>query len=130
MSGRHKAVVAAVLAIGVAADVVAVVTRPTDAAVHASSLDQVVAQARTAFGDGNIVGARVHGSRLDVALAVRPSTNGAALLKSQFEAQLPAATVAEWMRSYGEEPVRTVGYRNLRGDRIGFGRGLAAAAPR
>jgi hypothetical protein len=129
MSGGRRAVFAAVLAIGAAAVVVAAVTRPTDAAAHASSLDQLVAQAQTAFGDGHIAGAEVHGSRLDVVLAVRPSTNGAALLKSQFEAQLLAATVADWMRSNGEEPFRTVGYRNLRGDRIGFGRGLEAAVP-
>jgi hypothetical protein len=128
MRGGNRAVLAAVLAIGVAAIIVAVLTRPVDQAQHANSLDQVVAQVQKGFGDGRIAGAREHGSTLDVVLA-RGSSGGAALMKTRFETQVLAAAVAEWMRSERRRPVTTVDYRDRGGDRIGLGEGLVNDVP-
>ena len=92
--------------------VAAVLTRTND---RAGKLDAVVSQVRTGFGDNRIVRARVDGSSLHVVVSAH-SPGGFALLKGAFEARVLAAAVADWMRSYGEEPITAVRYADPRGD--------------
>jgi hypothetical protein len=110
---RRGAVAAALLAAAAVGIVAAVSTGSSDPAARASSLDQVVSQVRTSFGDDHIASARADGSTLGVVLAF-PGSSSPALMKSEFEAQVLAAAVAYWMRSYGEEPITTVRYRDRR----------------
>jgi hypothetical protein len=111
----RRAVLVALGAIAAAGIVAAVLTRTNDSAARASSLDGVVSQVRTSFGDNRIVRAKVDGSTLHVVVAARAS-GGLAGMKSAFEVHVLAAAVADWMRLYGEEPIAAVRYADLRGD--------------
>ncbi len=100
------AVVAAMASIGGAA-------APKTAPPRATSLDDVVAQARHSFGDKQIVSASVEGSVLAVTLDVPgPSKTPGYGVKGTFEAHVLGAAVADWMRSQGQQPVTTVRYRD------------------
>jgi hypothetical protein len=57
----RRAVLVALGAIAAAGIVAAVLTRTNDSAARASSLDGVVSQVRTSFGDNRIVRAKVDG---------------------------------------------------------------------
>ena len=92
----------------------AFLTRTNEAAVRASSLDEVVAQVRTGFGDHWIAYARSSGSTLRVTLANAPPHGPG--VKGPFEAQVLAGAVADWMRSFRQKAVTAVRYADLRGD--------------
>jgi hypothetical protein len=109
----RRAVAAAVVALSAIGLVAAAVTRTGDSAARASSLGDVVSQVRHSFGDERIAYARLGGSTLRVTLAPAPPHGPG--VKAAFEAQVLAAAVAYWMRSYGQKPITAVRYGYLRG---------------
>jgi hypothetical protein len=110
---KHLLVVALVVAVVAGGGIAAMAgiggaAAPKTALTRATSLDDVVAQVQHAFGDREIVSASVEGSVLSIKL----DSSG---VRGTFEAQVLGSAVADWMRSQGQEPVKTIRFPGSEG---------------
>ena len=98
---RWAAIVAviAVAAVGLRA---AGLTRANNSTLPARNVHRVLTQVRKSFGDKRLVRAELDGSTLHV-VATKAGAGGGQ--KSEFEAQVLAGAVRDWMRSQGQRPI-------------------------
>jgi hypothetical protein len=119
LRGKRLAAAVAVSAAVVAGIVIGAMSSLESAAAinpalaRATSLDEVVGQVRSNFGDQQIVSARLKGSVLSVRLDPPGTSKTPGYgVRAQFEGHVLGAAVAEWMRAHGQKPITTVRYRN------------------